>query len=60
MPKKVEKPKKNRYKTCNAEGCRKPRARRGLCVEHFAKEYPGKAAAAAAASAPEGEAPPSE
>jgi hypothetical protein len=46
MPKKNEKKTKNRYNTCNAEGCRKPRARRGLCVEHFAKEYPGKKAAA--------------
>jgi hypothetical protein len=34
--------KKRRYNTCHAEGCRKPRARRGLCLEHFAKEYPGK------------------
>jgi hypothetical protein len=50
MPKKTEKPKKNRYNVCNTEGCRKPRARRGLCVEHFAKEYPGKKAAEAAAA----------
>jgi hypothetical protein len=42
---KTKKEKKTRYKTCNAENCRKPRARRGLCVEHFAKEYPGKKAA---------------
>ena len=51
MPKKIEKPKKKRYTTCNTEGCRKPRARRGLCVDHFAKEYPGKKAP----SAPGGE-----
>jgi len=51
MPKTSEKkPKKNRYTTCNAEGCRKPRARRGLCVDHFAKEYPGKKSAPVAAS----------
>lgn len=30
---------KPRYKTCNAEGCRKRQGRRGLCAEHFAKEY---------------------
>jgi hypothetical protein len=42
MEKKTSKPKKNRYNTCHTEGCRKPRSRRGLCVEHFAKEYPGK------------------
>jgi len=40
---------KPRYTTCNAEGCRKPRTRRGLCVEHFAKEYPGKSKQEAAA-----------
>jgi hypothetical protein len=55
MPKKEEKPKKKRYKTCNTDGCRKPQARRGLCLDHFAKEYPGKKAAAAVA----GEAAPS-
>lgn len=42
MPKPEKKPEKTRYNTCNTDGCRKPRARRGLCVEHFAKEYPGK------------------
>lgn len=42
MPKPEKKPKKNRYVICNADGCRKPRERRGLCGEHFAKEYPGK------------------
>lgn len=47
MPKIEKKPKKNRYNICNAEGCRKPRARRGLCPEHFAKEYPGKSTPAA-------------
>ena len=38
---------KPRYRSCNAEGCHKPQTRRGLCPEHFAKEY-GKAAAPAA------------
>jgi hypothetical protein len=56
MPKPEKKPKKNRYTTCNAENCRKPRHRRGLCTEHFAKEYPGKKAASAAAT-PAAEAP---
>lgn len=52
MPKENEKKvRKPRYKICVAEGCRKPRARRSLCVEHFAKEYPGKKPAAV--SAPE-------
>ena len=45
---------KPRYTTCHAEGCHKPRERRGLCAEHFAKEYgkktPTTEAAAAAAS----------
>ncbi len=40
---------KPRYKTCNAEGCRKPRERRGLCAEHFAKEYGKQAQEEAAA-----------
>ena len=44
---------KPRYTSCNAENCHKPRLRRGLCSEHYAKEYPGKAKAqAAAAEAP--------
>ena len=42
---------KARHRSCNAEGCHKARARRGLCAEHFAKEYPGKAKAEAAAAA---------
>ena len=42
---------KPRYRICHAEGCRKPRVRRGLCQDHFAKEYPGKAAATEAAAA---------
>jgi hypothetical protein len=43
---------KPRYATCNAEACRKPRVRRGLCTEHFAKEYTkAKAASAEAAAA---------
>jgi hypothetical protein len=37
---------KPRYRSCNAEGCHKPRSRRGLCQEHFAKEY-GKSKAQA-------------
>ncbi len=46
---------KPRYRSCNAEGCHKPRARRGLCTEHFAKEY-GKSrpAEGPAATAPAG------
>jgi len=56
MPKSTaeKKPRKKRYNICHTDGCRKPRARRGLCVEHFAKEYPGKKAAE---SAPPAEAP---
>ncbi|HJZ85284.1 MAG TPA: hypothetical protein VKN99_08955 [Polyangia bacterium] len=27
--------KKQRYKICSKEGCRKPMVRRGLCEEHF-------------------------
>ena len=34
---------KPRYTSCHAEGCHKPRERRGLCAEHFAKEYGKKA-----------------
>lgn len=45
----MKKPRKNRYNVCNTDGCRKPRARRGLCTEHFAKEYPGKKAVEAPA-----------
>ena len=46
---------KPRYRSCNAEGCHKPRARRGLCSEHFAKEYgKSRAAEGAAPSAPAG------
>jgi len=40
---------KPRYTVCTEEGCRKPRSRRSLCAEHFAKKH-GKAAAAAAAA----------
>lgn len=50
MPKETEKKtRKPRYKSCNADGCHKPRVRRALCQEHFAKEYPGKKVALAAA-----------
>ncbi len=41
---------KARYKTCQAEGCRKRAFRRGRCEEHFARDYPGKKGAAAAKS----------
>jgi len=34
---------KPRHTSCHADGCHKPRARRGLCTEHFAKEYGKKA-----------------
>lgn len=40
---------KARYKTCRAEGCRKPIAQRGRCDEHFARDYPGKRAGSGAA-----------
>jgi hypothetical protein len=43
----------HRYKTCSKEGCRKPRAKGGLCDEHA-----GTAAPAGAAPAAEGGAPP--
>ena len=42
---------KPRYKSCNAEGCLKARVRRGLCAEHFGKEF-GKAREAQAGAAP--------
>jgi hypothetical protein len=42
---------KPRYKTCNEEGCRKPRVRRSLCAEHFAKKHT-KTAPAEPAAAP--------
>jgi hypothetical protein len=48
---------KPRYKSCNAEGCHKPQTRRGLCDEHFAKEYTKsrkKAEGAAPATPPAG------
>jgi len=37
---------KARYKSCRVEGCRKPVTGRGRCAEHFARDYPGKQAAA--------------
>lgn len=30
---------KPRYNVCTEEGCRKPRSRRSLCEEHFARKY---------------------
>lgn len=42
---------KPRYRTCVEEGCRRPRTRRSLCLEHFGKRY------SRAASAPEARAP---
>ena len=42
---------KPRYTSCHAEGCHKPRERRGLCAEHFAKEYGKKAETTEAAAA---------
>jgi hypothetical protein len=50
---------KGRYDTCRAEGCKKRVAARGRCEEHFARDYPGKKAAAAAPAAP-AEAPPAQ
>ena len=43
---------KRRYKTCRAEGCRKPIVARGRCEEHFARDYPGKRAPAETVAAP--------
>jgi hypothetical protein len=42
---------KARYKTCRIEGCRKKMASRGRCEEHFARDFPGKRAAAAETAA---------
>jgi hypothetical protein len=39
---------KARYKSCRVEGCRRRAAARGRCEEHFARDYPGKRASAAA------------
>jgi len=45
---------KPRYKTCNAENCRKPQHDRGLCEAHWAEKFAKKpAAATAVAEAPE-------
>lgn len=41
---------KPRYRTCNEQGCRKARARKGFCLDHFAGK--GKKAKEAAAQAP--------
>jgi len=41
---------KPRHRTCNETNCRKPRSRKGLCVEHFASK--GKKAKEAAAETP--------
>ncbi len=41
---------KPRYTICTAENCHKPRSRRSLCVEHYAKEYAKKTDAVAAAA----------
>jgi hypothetical protein len=49
---------KPRYRTCVQEGCRKPRARRSLCLDHFGQVHGKKskserqAAGAAAGGAP--------
>ena len=51
---------KGRYDTCQAEGCHKRVAARGRCEEHFARDYPGKKAAAAAAAPEAPEAPAAE
>ncbi len=43
---------KPRYKSCNAEGCHKPRSRRGLCADHFGKHYGKSRQAEGAPAAP--------
>lgn len=49
---------KGPYKTCRVEACRKRILARGRCEEHFARDFPGKrTAAAAATAAPTPEAP---
>ena len=50
---------KGRYDTCRVESCKKRVAARGRCEEHFARDYPGKRAAAAGPAAAT-EAPPAE
>jgi len=42
---------KPRHRSCNEAACGKAPLRRGLCADHFAKQY-GKAAAATAEGAP--------
>ena len=51
---------KARYDTCQAEGCHKRVAGRGRCEEHFARDYPGKKAAASAPAEAPAEAPAAE
>ena len=41
---------KPRHRSCNEKGCGKAPLRRGLCLDHFSKQY-GKSADAAAAPA---------
>jgi hypothetical protein len=43
---------KARYKTCRAEGCRKPQAAGARCAEHQKKKVVAPAAAPAAEAAP--------
>ena len=40
---------KPRYRICVEEGCRKPRARKSLCTEHFEKRHAKAATEAPAA-----------
>lgn len=42
---------KARYDTCRVDGCHKRVMARGRCEEHFARDFPGKRAAAGAAEA---------
>ena len=51
---------KARYDTCQAEGCHKRVAGRGRCEEHFARDYPGKKAAASASAEAPAQAPAAE
>lgn len=43
---------KPRHRSCNEKGCGKAPVRRGLCADHFAKQYSKAAAAEAGGGAP--------
>lgn len=46
---------KPRYRTCNEKGCSKPRARMGLCSDHFTEKHTKKTAETEGAAAPAAE-----